>query len=72
MRLNLGKNKLKYIPTDTFHPLTNLEVLDLHENRISQIPDGAFEGKSGCMSKRQMDLLGRWCEGGRWEGMKRD
>ncbi|XP_045128583.1 leucine-rich repeat-containing protein 4C-like isoform X6 [Portunus trituberculatus] len=51
MRLNLGKNKLKYIPTDTFHPLTNLEVLDLHENRISQIPDGAFEGL------RKLDML---------------
>ncbi|KAG0717512.1 Chondroadherin [Chionoecetes opilio] len=51
MRLNLGKNRLDYIPTDTFHPLTNLEVLDLHENRISHIPDGAFEGL------RKLDML---------------
>lgn len=45
MRLNLGKNNLDDIPTDAFHPLINLEVLDLHENRIRHIPDNAFQGE---------------------------
>lgn len=45
MRLNLGKNNLDDIPTDAFHPLLNLEVLDLHENRIRHIPDNAFQGE---------------------------
>ncbi|RXG69056.1 Leucine-rich repeats and immunoglobulin-like domains protein 2 [Armadillidium vulgare] len=43
-RLNLGKNQLSKIPTDTFHPLKNLFVLDLNENKINHLPDGAFLG----------------------------
>lgn len=50
MRLNLGKNNLDDIPTDAFHPMVNLEVLDLHENRIRHIPDNAFMGEFSSFS----------------------
>lgn len=57
MRLNLGKNNLDDIPTDAFHPLINLEVLDLHENRIRHIPDNAFQGEKQHILKVKLDMF---------------
>lgn len=50
-RLNLGKNQLDEIPTDAFHPLVNLEILVLNENKIKHISQVAFLGKLNVKAK---------------------
>ena len=40
--LNLQDNMLSSIPVEALRPLSNLALLDLSGNRISQVPDDAF------------------------------
>lgn len=45
-RLNLGGNGLTSIPQRSLSILDTLKKLELQENRISDIREGDFEGKS--------------------------
>ncbi|GFS94070.1 leucine-rich repeats and immunoglobulin-like domains protein 3 [Nephila pilipes] len=42
--LNLEQNELKEVPSQSLKRLTNLKELDLSRNRITDVPDGAFNG----------------------------
>ncbi|GBM56918.1 Leucine-rich repeats and immunoglobulin-like domains protein 3 [Araneus ventricosus] len=42
--LNLELNELTEVPSQSLKKLTNLKELDLSRNRITDVPDGAFNG----------------------------
>ena len=46
VRLNLGRNRLDKIPSESLSNLRYLEILDMTENEISKIESGDFRGKS--------------------------
>lgn len=60
-RLNLGKNNLHKIPSNSLKKLAYLEILEMSENHIADIEVGAFEGKTTefVICVRSMYCIGR-------------
>lgn len=44
VRLNLDQNELREVPAEALKRLGNVKELDLSRNRITEVPEGVFDG----------------------------